>query len=83
MQCLCKRMRISDGFDYADVDWTASSVMHKSQHVPLKYALGIMRKNGINETLIPFSSSQGTALLVWELEAKLSWISLERSISWA
>lgn len=54
MDCgLCERMIIPDGYDYVDVDWTGSSVVQKSQYVPIKYALDITRKFNLSEQLIP------------------------------
>ena len=65
-QCgICEHMLVPEGFDYADVDWTGSTVVHKSQHVPLKYALDIMRKFGIDEALVPVIESRIKAVIFW------------------
>ena len=50
---VCERLLISDDVDYADVDWTRISLTTKSQHVPLKYFLDLVRKFKIREELVP------------------------------
>ena len=51
-----------DHVDYADVDWHRINLASKSQHVPLKYMLDLMRKFGIDESLIPVLTNRFKAV---------------------
>lgn len=58
-------MTISDSYDCVDVDWTGSSVVCKSQHMFIKYALDVTCKFNINEVLIPEVEARFGAVIYW------------------
>ena len=62
---LCERLIIQEDTSYLDVDWSRISVTTKSQHVPERYMLDLMRKLKIDETLIPELTLRYKAVKFW------------------
>jgi len=50
---LCERLLLQDDVDYMDVDWSRISLTTKSQHVPERYMLDLIRKFKVDEKLVP------------------------------
>jgi len=62
---LCERLIIQEDTCNLDVDWSRISVTTKSQHVPERYMLDLMRKFNIDETLIPELTLRYKAVKYW------------------
>lgn len=62
---LCERLLIPDDVEYMDVDWTRISLTTKSQHVPAKYMLDLIRRFGIDERLVPELTLRYKAVKYW------------------
>ena len=61
----CERLLIPEDVDYMDVDWTRISLTTKSQHVPQKYMLDLIRRFGIDERLVPELTVRYKAIQYW------------------
>ncbi|KAL0043325.1 hypothetical protein WJX79_001581 [Trebouxia sp. C0005] len=70
---LCERLLIPDDVEYMDVDWTRISLTTKSQHVPAKYMLDLIRRFGIDERLVPELTVRYKAVKYWSERNKPAW----------
>lgn len=68
---LCERLIIQDETSYLDMDWSRISVTTKSQHVPERYMLDLMRKFKIDETVIPELTLRYKAVKYWSERNKV------------
>lgn len=62
---LTERMIISDHNSYLDVDWQGSSMVTKSQHVPIKYLQDLIIKFGIRPDLRDELVQRYKAFIFW------------------
>ena len=62
---ITERILVSENPSYLDVDWHGSSMITKSQHVPIKYLLDLVKKFGISFDVVPELTNRYKAIIFW------------------
>ena len=67
---LTERILMGSNPSYLDVDWHGASMVTRSQHVPIKYFLELLKRFDIRQDLTEELTQQYTAVIFWSKKFK-------------